>query len=216
MFVPLSTITSAGLDRSLITGHLLITGHVSRARRPFSILGEAEPHKRALDISRVVEAANRASRLESERSVSLRQAILTPPFKHQSPSAFSGTTVSPLTPPPTRSVHSLLWSVDFQPVPGFSAITDCASTTAPIHSVRLATNQLHEAIAQHRMILDHDNARLSLALLRSPSWEGTNSHLRAQRHTAGHNRAFSAIRLHFTRAADALGPVSHNAKTHSL
>ena len=106
----------------------------------------------------------RASRIESERSVSLRQALLTPAFEHQPPSAFSGTTVSPLTPPPTRSVHSLIWSVDFQPVPGFSAITDCASTTAPIHSVRLATNQLHEAIAQHRMILDHDNARLSLAL----------------------------------------------------
>jgi len=53
-------------------------------------------------------------------------------------------------------------------------------------------------------------------LVRSPSWDGTNSHLRAQRHTAGDNRAFSAVRLHFTRAADALGPVSHNAKTHSL
>ena len=106
----------------------------------------------------------RASRIESERSVSLRQALLTPAFEHQPPSAFSGTTVSPLTPPPTRSVHSLIWSVDFQPVPGFSAITDCASTTAPIHSVRLATNQLHEAIAQHWVILDHDNARLSLAL----------------------------------------------------
>jgi hypothetical protein len=37
-----------------------------------------------------------------------------------------------------------------------------------------------------------------------------------QRHTAGDDRAFGAIGLHFTRAADALCSVSHDAETHSI
>jgi hypothetical protein len=37
-----------------------------------------------------------------------------------------------------------------------------------------------------------------------------------QRHTAGDDRAFGAIGLNFTRAADALCSVSHDAQAHSI